>query len=642
MAATSKGTRLDGLFSLLNAKDANQRVRRLAADQIADVAPVPPLEEIAAVPPALSALVHRLLVCLLQSPVWDARVAAASAVGRLGERYSTVLRAEQPGADVAAFVGLAFAELNVEMILRAGSVLLSSSGREYAAGPVDVQQQWQALRAELFGSGGAAFLDVDIGVDERDIQVSASAKRPRPTEDKSRLPGASADASMAGHGRSRRRAATNVAPLITEDSGLSADEADYSEASSTLDEDDDRPTNTPGAAEEMPQAFFERLLQHLSEALLSSRWESRHGAAAALRELLSRPALRQALSSARLEDLAVRLFIVLAMDRFGDYAFEQVVAPVRETAAMALGALLPDLASGTVASLAECLVRLARDPSDWQVRHGGLLGLRYVLAVRAGQQPQLLSAALPATLEALQSDDDDVLGAACEALALVAVPLLRWPAVAPEEILRTLWSRLGEMEETSSCVPALMRLMEALMRERGADALADSVELGRLVRLLRHPAPDTRRAVVFCLRQYLAHRSGEPERDLLDALFTLSLWESEQHADIVAAAAECWRLALRPYDAEAPCTGFAAADEWRVRTVRVRPSRNCGNTGGARSLAAALCASASRIPPPPASECTCGQHRCWPSMAWRTVRPPPPPPRTRHRNGSPRWARPAA
>lgn len=39
-----------------------------------------------------------------------------------------------------------------------------------------------------------------------------------------------------------------------------------------------------------------------------------------------------------LEDTACRLLCVLAMDRFGDFVGDAVVAPVRETAAMATAA----------------------------------------------------------------------------------------------------------------------------------------------------------------------------------------------------------------------------------------------------------------------------------------------------------------
>ena len=41
-----------------------------------------------------------------------------------------------------------------------------------------------------------------------------------------------------------------------------------------------------------------------------------------------------------MHDLAFELLIVLARDRFGDFVSDQVMAPVRETTAMALGNLM--------------------------------------------------------------------------------------------------------------------------------------------------------------------------------------------------------------------------------------------------------------------------------------------------------------
>jgi TATA-binding protein-associated factor len=38
-----------------------------------------------------------------------------------------------------------------------------------------------------------------------------------------------------------------------------------------------------------------------------------------------------------LEDIALRIVCVLALDRFGDFVSDQVVAPVRETCAQTLG-----------------------------------------------------------------------------------------------------------------------------------------------------------------------------------------------------------------------------------------------------------------------------------------------------------------
>lgn len=83
----------------------------------------------------------------------------------------------------------------------------------------------------------------------------------------------------------------------------------------------------------------------------------------------------------------------------------QVVAPVRETAAQALAALLPFMSPSSVVGVQSILLEMVNqngappsagldakastEPTKsrakyvWQVRHSGLLGLKYVVAVRA-------------------------------------------------------------------------------------------------------------------------------------------------------------------------------------------------------------------------------------------------------------------
>lgn len=81
----------------------------------------------------------------------------------------------------------------------------------------------------------------------------------------------------------------------------------------------------------------------------------------------------------------------------------QVVAPVRETAAQALGAVARPLAPASLPALLSALRQLSEHPGEWEVRHGGLLGLKYVLAARAeGVDQALLEAVLPATIVGLQ------------------------------------------------------------------------------------------------------------------------------------------------------------------------------------------------------------------------------------------------
>ncbi|CAD0199538.1 unnamed protein product [Chrysodeixis includens] len=132
----------------------------------------------------------------------------------------------------------------------------------------------------------------------------------------------------------------------------------------------------------------------LQAQLFSAAWESRHGAASALRELLRAKIVSSAGHDANmtaqemeqahqewLEDMALRLLCVLALDRFGDFVSDQVVAPVRETCAQTLGVALAQLSEERVKCVAELLASLSTHP-QWEARHGALLGFKYLLAAR--------------------------------------------------------------------------------------------------------------------------------------------------------------------------------------------------------------------------------------------------------------------
>ncbi len=79
----------------------------------------------------------------------------------------------------------------------------------------------------------------------------------------------------------------------------------------------------------------------------------------------------------------------------------QVVAPVRETAAQALGAAVQPLPVSQAHALLSLLHQLIQQ-QQWDVRHGGLLGLKYLLAARTDASQELMSQALPAAILGLQ------------------------------------------------------------------------------------------------------------------------------------------------------------------------------------------------------------------------------------------------
>jgi TATA-binding protein-associated factor len=72
---------------------------------------------------------------------------------------------------------------------------------------------------------------------------------------------------------------------------------------------------------------------------------------------------------------------VLALDRFGDFVSDCVVAPVRETAAQCLATLAARMEPNNLRPLTRILLRLL-GAKAWEVRHGALLALKYVFAVR--------------------------------------------------------------------------------------------------------------------------------------------------------------------------------------------------------------------------------------------------------------------
>ena len=227
-----------------------------------------------------------------------------------------------------------------------------------------------------------------------------------------------------------------------------------------------------------------RTCESLAYSLFAARWEERHGATAALREILrhhadaaavlkppprttslppSTAALAAKSNGAWLEDMAVRLLCLLSLDRFGDYVGDGVVAPVRETGAQALGAGLLPLPPPAVEAVVRAVLVLLRR-GEWEVRHSALLALRYVLAARDTLAPRLLPAALPAAVTALDDKDDDVRGAAAEALLPAARHLPSHQDFS--RLLSALWGLLRRLDDpdllTSPSNVPIMRLISAL------------------------------------------------------------------------------------------------------------------------------------------------------------------------------------
>lgn len=214
--------------------------------------------------------------------------------------------------------------------------------------------------------------------------------------------------------------------------------------------------------------------------LFNPRWETRHGAATALREVFKTHASGGGksnwMTSAEmeenhmlwLEDAVLRLLCVLALDRFGDFISDQVVAPVRETCAQVLGTALKDMPLSIVRHTVDILMCLMKQ-NEWEVRHGGLLGIKYMLVVRDDLIQTFLPLTINHILTGLFDPVDDVGAVAASTLIPIAAwlpKLLKLDHVS--SIVKMLWDLLLDQDELTSACNSFMGLLSAILSLPGA------------------------------------------------------------------------------------------------------------------------------------------------------------------------------
>lgn len=164
--------------------------------------------------------------------------------------------------------------------------------------------------------------------------------------------------------------------------------------------------------------------------------------------------------------------------RFVSTLSPQTVAPIRETTAQALGAVLRSAPPRLVASTLSVLAVLRSRP-EWQVRHGALLSLKYLVAVRPGMIPGLLAPQLlPAALAGLRDRDDDVIAASADALLPAAGAIAGGAGDAVPRLLRALWDALLNLDDLSPSIGSVMRLLAELYAQQGVAAAGEGLGVG--------------------------------------------------------------------------------------------------------------------------------------------------------------------
>lgn len=329
---------------------------------------------------------------------------------------------------------------------------------------------------------------------------------------------------------------------------------------------------------------FQGIFELLIENLTNESWEIRHGAALGLRELVKKHAysVNRIKSKSKeendsrnlksLEDLAARLLTVFALDKFGDYVNDTVVAPVRESASQTLAALLIHLDDTLSYNIFTKLEQLTlQDPAVtglpnkiWEATHGGLLGIRYFVSIKTDFliSGNLLKNVVNVVLYGLNQNDDDVKSVAASILTPITEQFVKFESNKIELVLTTIWSSLSQLDDDlSSSVGSVMDLLAKLCQyQEVLDILKRKATenpsewsfkslVPKLYPFLRHSISLVRRAVLNLLIAFLSIKDDSTKNWLNGKVFRL-LFQNillEQNSDILQLSFEVYTTLLSQF-----------------------------------------------------------------------------------------------
>uniref|UniRef100_A0A673C4N7 BTAF1 RNA polymerase II, B-TFIID transcription factor-associated n=1 Tax=Sphaeramia orbicularis TaxID=375764 RepID=A0A673C4N7_9TELE len=534
------GAKLDRLFILLDT-GTTPVTRKAAAQQLGEVVRLHPHE--------LNNLLSKVLT-YLRSPNWDTRIAAGQAVEAIVKNIPEWDPAPKPkevcsesssedlSPEEASCDRLSFYHFDISRLLKHGASLLGSAGAEFElqddkTGEMDpkerLSRQRKLLQKKLGLDMGAAIgMDTEELFNDEDLDYtyicSQSFINSAELIDSEFRPGMSNrqknkakrmaklvakqrsrdmdpnEKSFEGEPEEKRRKTTNI---VIDNQG-SNDKPETSPESSLC----------PVALFQTNEWPLESFCEELCNDLFNPSWEVRHGAGTGLREILKSHgagggklvgSTAEQMSRQHqewIEDLVIRLLCVFALDRFGDFVSDEVVAPVRETCAQTLGVALRHMNETGVSMTVDVLLKLLKE-DQWEVRHGGLLGIKYALAVRQDLISNLLPRVLPAITVGLQDLDDDVRAVAAAALIPVVEGLVQLLPSKVPFIVNTLWDALLDLDDLTASTNSIMTLLSLLLTypqvRQCSMQQSLTVLVPRVWPFLRHTISSVRRAALETL-----------------------------------------------------------------------------------------------------------------------------------------------
>uniref|UniRef100_A0A7M4FCU0 B-TFIID TATA-box binding protein associated factor 1 n=1 Tax=Crocodylus porosus TaxID=8502 RepID=A0A7M4FCU0_CROPO len=557
--------KLDRLFILLDT-GTTPVTRKAAAQQLGEVVKLHPHE--------LNNLLSKVLV-YLRSTNWDTRIAAGQAVEAIVKnvpewnptpRPKPEPGSESPMEDSSATDRLRFDGFDICRLLKHGASLLGSAGAEFEvqddkAGEIDhkerIARQRKLLQKKLGLDMGAAIgMNTEDLFNDEDLDytpTSASLINKQPTLQAAELIDSEFRAGMSSRQKNK---AKRMAKLFAKQRSRDAVETNEKSNDSTDGEPEEKRRKVGNVVLSQPATDSKVLVDNTSEEVQNAGkyanicQKVRHGAGTGLREILKAhgksggkigdSTLEEMAQQHQewLEDLVIRLLCVFALDRFGDFVSDEVVAPVRETCAQTLGVVLKHMNETGVHKTVDVLLKLLTQ-EQWEVRHGGLLGIKYALAVRQDLINSLLPKVLPAIIDGLQDLDDDVRAVAAASLVPVVESLVHLQSQKVPFILNTLWDALLELDDLTASTNSIMTLLSSLLTypevRKCSIQQSLTVLVPRVWPFLHHTISSVRKAALETLFTLLSTQDQSSStwltpilQDMLRHIFQFCILESNQ------------------------------------------------------------------------------------------------------------------
>lgn len=257
-----------------------------------------------------------------------------------------------------------------------------------------------------------------------------------------------------------------------------------------------------------------RILLALRSNILNATWTVRHGALLGVKTLIRER--KSKLSMMLLAILTRDILAVLGLDRFSDFVGDQTIAPVRETAAQALAMIFSSFNQlpAVKKRIWDLILMMADHGEDWQVRHSGLLCIKYLAAIdptSLGDETKLVELGL-AGCEDLDEDirslSAELLGRLCNSNDSEKID--------KEAIYEAAMTIIRDVDDDSSVASAtIVHALNLLLTLK--DVLKPKFVLVILAMRMRHPMSAVREGVLKVMEIVIA----EAEMSLTESIVIL-------------------------------------------------------------------------------------------------------------------------